>query len=183
MINSFWRDLDGYIGFQAGLKNIEGSSFEEVLAQYEEEVFRLAMVLTGSLVEAENILCEVFCAAYDEIMEVESACQWLYEKTMQVWFKTKAESRPVVEEKLSDDEKFTRNLEKAINSLPDDIKVIFVMKDIDGFSKDEISDLLDETKEEVTEKLHEARLSVYSEMQILLNTRKKELEVLAAGVH
>ena len=166
----------------------EGLRFEEIVSQYEAEVFRLGLVLTNNLPDAESVLCDVFCAAYDELPDGVCVRTWLYEKTLEIWFSRQHEAPKLEIEEEEEygsaeaSEEFSRKLEKAIGDLPYDHKVIFVLHDVDGFTKAEISALLLETETDIATKLRGARLMVCRAMQRKVQEKKVEIDFIAARI-
>jgi RNA polymerase sigma-70 factor, ECF subfamily len=57
-----------------------------------------------------------------------------------------------------------RVLERALDSLPDHYRVVLVLRDVEGFSNDEVSTLLGEPVSSVKSRLHRARMVLREEL-------------------
>ena len=57
-----------------------------------------------------------------------------------------------------------KKLEIAINSLPEDYKKIFILRDIDGLSNNEVSEIVGATIPAVKSRLHRARVMLKSNL-------------------
>jgi len=67
-------------------------------------------------------------------------------------------------DKLVDDKKLSKALEDALGKLPPQYRVVLLMRDVDGLSNEEISDVMGLSIPAVKSRLHRARLAVREEL-------------------
>jgi RNA polymerase sigma-70 factor (ECF subfamily) len=148
-------------------------------------VYNLALKLVGEPGEAENILQETFLKVFEKLdtFRAESSLQtWIYRIATNaalmairqrrgdlVEFDEEADFTPAAKYQrmlnslsrspldLLLDAEFKRALEKAMADLPDSWRIPFVLKDIEGFSLQDIADELNTTVPSVKAALHRGR--------------------------
>ena len=158
-------------------------AFEELIAKYESKVFNLAMRFTRNQEDAEEVVQDVFTTLYKKIhgFQGKSAfSSWLYRIVVNAAFMKLRKRRQqaavyiedmVQEQKLDHDSFFVSRsdsiamnrevremLANAINRLPEQYRNVFVLRDIDGLSNEEVSELLDLSIPAVKSRLHRSRL-------------------------
>lgn len=158
-------------------------AFEELISKYESKVFNLAMRFTRNQEDAEEVVQDVFTTLYKKIdgFQGKSAfSSWLYRIVVNAAFMKLRKRRQqsavyiediVQEQKLDHDSFFvcrsdsiatTREvreiLANAISRLPEQYRNVFVLRDIDGLSNEEVSELLDLSIPAVKSRLHRSRL-------------------------
>ena len=158
-------------------------AFEEIITRYESKVFNLAMRFTRNQEDAEEVVQDVFTTLYKKIdgFQGKSAfSSWLYRIVVNAAFMKLRKRRQntavyiedmVQEQKLDHDALFvsrsdsiTMNREvreimaNAINRLPEQYRNVFVLRDIDGLSNEEVSELLELSIPAVKSRLHRSRL-------------------------
>ena len=161
-------------------------AFEEIVARYEAKVFSMALRYTRKQEDAEEVLQDVFVTVFRKVGSFEGKSafsSWLHRIVVNAAFmklRKNKQSRSVPLEDLSPSlkqEYLERNLsffpksdsicaahelqdalEKAITKLPDEYRVVFVMRDVDGLSNNEVADQLKITIPAVKSRLHRARL-------------------------
>ncbi len=161
-------------------------SFEEIVSRYETKVHNLSMRLTRNTEDAEEVLQDVFVTVYRKIDGFEGKAKfssWLYRITVNAAFmklrKRKQnhsisldEVAPHVQNQIiaqkngfgaSSDSLLLNNeikgaLESAIGKLPEDYRAVFVLRDIDGLSNKEVSEILSLSIPAVKSRLHRSRL-------------------------
>lgn len=174
-------DLELISEFQAGKQ----SSFEELISRYSEKAYNLALRFTRNAEDAEEVLQDVFVTVYRKIDGFEgksSFSSWLYRVTVNAGLmkirKRKQDKSISLEDILpqiensfimrsndreSGDEVTYRHqmkdaLESAIASLPDDYRPVFILRDIDGLTSREVSQILGLSVPAVKSRLHRSRL-------------------------
>jgi RNA polymerase sigma-70 factor (ECF subfamily) len=160
-------------------------AFEELIGRYADKAFSMALRLTRSQEDAEEVLQDVFVTVARKIAEFEgksSFSSWLYRVTVNASLmkirKRKQDRSVLIEdvqpqvqeavilrsvERLSVEQEIGRNqvaaaLEDAIQRLPDEYRPVFVMRDVDGLSSTEVSRILNITIPAVKSRLHRSRL-------------------------
>lgn len=158
-------------------------AFEELISRYESKVFNLAMRFTRNQEDAEEVVQDVFTTLYKKIdgFQGKSAfSSWLYRIVVNAAFMKLRKRRQntavyiedlVQEQKIDHDsfyicrsDSITINREvremliNAINRLPEQYRNVFVLRDIDGLSNEEVSQILTLSIPAVKSRLHRSRL-------------------------
>ncbi len=167
------------------LKNNNLDAFEELLQRYTEKVYHLAMRISRHDEDAEEILQEVFLNVFDKISEFKGKSafsSWLYRITVNTAFmklrkrrkhaaveldETIAGSQECWVGKRSDtsdtnylsaQHELRSMLEEAIGELPLDYKTIFILRDVDGLSNQQVSEIMQLSVPAIKSRLHRSRL-------------------------
>ncbi|MGA1191361.1 MAG: RNA polymerase sigma factor [Bdellovibrionota bacterium] len=190
-------------------------AFEQLIEKYETKVFHLALRFTKNEEDAEEVLQDVFMTLHRklELFQGKSAfSSWLYRIVVNAAFMKLRKRRqqpallledlaPHTRQKALDGEsyqenhieKFTQNEElksvllSAVNRLPEQYRSVFVMRDVNGFSNQETSEVLGLSVPAIKSRLHRSRIMLRRKLirYYLEFTGKKEipkefLEELAA---
>ena len=173
----------------------DGSAYAELVGRHQRQLYRLALRMTGSEADAQEVLQEAFLNAYQKLPNFRGEAQfssWLYRiaansALMRLRRKRRAPDaltdQPLelqgprfsaegyldppprsdwsqrADEKMMDRELGTA-IDQAVNGLPDDYRTVFLLKDVDGLSNEEIADALELTVPAVKSRLHRARLAL-----------------------
>jgi len=169
-----------------GVLGGDRKAFETLVGRYQSKVYRLAMGLTHNAQDAEEILQEVFLKVYQNLAEFEGKSafsSWLYRIALNTTYmklrerrgtnlvslddvanqleeisldqEAKWSSRP--DEQLHTAEAFAI-IEKAVEKLPEEFKSVLILRDIEGFTNEEVGEILDLSVPAVKSRLHRARL-------------------------
>jgi len=173
----------------------DGEAFAVLVERHQRQLYRLAMRMTGSEADAQEVLQEAFLNAYQKLPLFRGEAQfssWLYRiaansALMRLRRKRRApdsvpdepielgaprfdqqggfETPPRSDWSQRADEKLeTRELgdaiEKAVAGLPEDYRTVFLLKDVDGLSNEEIAHSLELSVPAVKSRLHRARLAL-----------------------
>jgi RNA polymerase sigma-70 factor (ECF subfamily) len=161
-------------------------AFEELIRRYQSKAFNLAMRLTRNTEDAEEVLQDVFSTLYRKAAGFEGKSafsSWLYRITVNASFmllrKRKQQSVTYLEDitqqkhlhHLDNDpliqqrsdsityrHELRDRLSDAIDKLPEQYRAVFVLRDVDGLSNNEVSEILDLTIPAVKSRLHRSRL-------------------------
>lgn len=190
-------------------------AFEQLIEKYETKVFHLALRFTKNEEDAEEVLQDVFMTLHRklELFQGKSAfSSWLYRIVVNAAFMKLRKRRqqpallledlaPHTRQKALDGEsyqenhieKFTQNEElksvllSAVSRLPEQYRSVFVMRDVNGFSNQETSEVLGLSVPAIKSRLHRSRIMLRRKLirYYLEFTGKKEipkelLEELAA---
>jgi RNA polymerase sigma-70 factor (ECF subfamily) len=175
-----------------GVIGREESCFEELVERYGSKVLNLAMRITRSQEDAEEILQDVFITVFTKLGGFEHKAQfssWLYRVTMNSSFmKIRARNRRR-SVSLEDIEPNTRQnwvgnrtemfdidtmssrhelrdaIQAAVQQLPEDYRAIFVLRDIDGLSNEAVSHVLQLSVPAVKSRLHRSRLLMREQLR------------------
>lgn len=161
-------------------------AFEELVTRYEAKVFNLALRFTRNQEDAEEVLQDVFATIYKKIAGFQGKSafsSWLYRVIVNAAFmklrKRKQQQSmsledlsPMVRQHYLDQEsaflsrsdaismnrELREVLEAAINRLPGQYRAVFILRDIDGLSNQEVGEILDLSIPAVKSRLHRSRL-------------------------
>jgi RNA polymerase sigma-70 factor (ECF subfamily) len=173
---------------QAGDKQV----FAQVVDLYADRLYNLALKLTGHPQDAEDVLQEALISAFKHIDSFEGRSQigtWLYRVTYNTALMRHRKKRP---DTVSMDEPLRLDggdvvprqffdwcclperdlltsealdyMQEAIQRLPEPLKAVFVLRDIEGLSTAEAGDVLDLSESAVKSRLHRARLFLREEL-------------------
>ncbi len=168
------------------LKRGDKAAFAQVVELYADRLYNLALKLTGDPLEAEDVLQETFLSAYRNIGQFEGRSNvgtWLYRIAYNAAMMQRRKKQP---ETVSIDEPLTLDdgedvprqffdwcclpesdllssealeyMNRAIQMLPEALRSVFVLRDIEGLSTAEVADVLGLTIPAVKSRLHRARL-------------------------
>jgi RNA polymerase sigma-70 factor, ECF subfamily len=176
-------------------QNGDGSAFAELVSRHQRQLYRLALRMTGSEADAQEVLQEAFLNAYQKLPNFRGEAQfssWLYRiaansALMRLRRKRRAPDaladQPLelqgprfsaegyldppprsdwsqrADEKMMDRE-LGSAIDQAVASLPEDYRTVFLLKDVDGLSNEDIAAALELTVPAVKSRLHRARLSL-----------------------
>jgi RNA polymerase sigma-70 factor, ECF subfamily len=168
------------------------AAFSEILNRYSEKVHHLAMRITRNEEDSEEVLQDVFVTIYTKIDHFEGKSafsSWLYRITVNTAFMKLRKKRqapvvsledvgPQVEERwtghrselqdlnfLSTRHELRAELEHAVQRLPTEYRIIFIMRDVDGLSNQEVGDALGLSIPAVKSRLHRSRLLLKKRLQ------------------
>jgi RNA polymerase sigma-70 factor (ECF subfamily) len=177
----------------------DGAAFALLVGRHQRQLYRLALRMTGSEADAQEVLQEAFLNAYQKLPNFRGEAQfssWLYRiaansALMRLRRKRRApDSLPEQPLELTgpkfsadgnfdppprsdwsqraDDKLLSRELglaiDNAVKALPEDYRTVFLLKDVDGLSNEEIASALDLTVPAVKSRLHRARLALRSQL-------------------
>lgn len=162
------------------------SACAECIEQHSPAVYRLALRLTGDDAEAEDVVQETFLNAFRAIASFEgrsSLSTWLYRIAANAaLMRARRASPPTLSvddpTQLDEDKSLPRalfdwcclperdfetaetraELERAIRELPDKLRAVFVLRELEGLSTEAAAEALDVSAEVVKTRLHRARL-------------------------
>jgi RNA polymerase sigma-70 factor (ECF subfamily) len=161
-------------------------AFNELFIRYNQKAFHLALRFSKNEADAEEIIQEVFLNVFRKIKKFEGKSafsSWLYRITVNTAL-MKLRKKPKncvvmqIDEDVCNTEEFCFDvnssnnqtnyltirhelrgkLEVAIKNLPTEYKDIFILRDVDGLSNQEVGDILNISIPAVKSRLHRARL-------------------------
>ena len=168
------------------------AAFIELTSRYTQKVHNLAMRITRIEEDAEEILQDVFITVYNKIQSFEGKSafsSWLYRLTANTSFMKLRKRRQHAAISLDDlgagaseglansrsdscdinyltsRHELRKELEAAIEELPDEYKVIFILRDVDGLSNQEVGEVLDLSVPAVKSRLHRSRMMLRKRLQ------------------
>lgn len=163
----------------------EGRAFEELVRTFQHRVFSVAFRMLGSGTEAEEVAQEVFLRAYRGLAEFRREAKlstWLYTITSRLCLsRLEAGERRLVrhgDEALAnlrngqadplsalEQGELEAALHRAIAELPDDRRVVVILRDLEGLAYEEIAETLGLALGTVRSRLHRARLDLKEKLE------------------
>lgn len=167
------------------MANGDECAFIEIVERYSPKVHNLALRLTRNEEDTEEILQDVFVTIYRKIHSFEGKSafsSWLYRITVNTAFmklRKRRRSASVVieeydthlEEKLAGSGSFGADqqqtasqdelrvlLQHAVNRLPFEYRLIFILRDVDGLSNQAVSEMMNLSVPAIKSRLHRSRL-------------------------
>ncbi|MCB0336506.1 MAG: sigma-70 family RNA polymerase sigma factor, partial [Bdellovibrionales bacterium] len=168
-------------------------AFETLLSRHEAKVYNLAMRFTRDPEDAEEVMQDVFSTVYRKIAGFEGKSafsSWVYRITVNAAFMKlrKRKQKPTVfmedlsagiqqqylennhshenrADSLSRERELRTVLQDAVHKLPEQYRAVFILRDVDGMSNEEVSKVLNITLAAVKSRLHRARLMLRKKLQ------------------
>lgn len=190
-----------------GLRVGDQDCFAELLQRYTEKVHNLALRITRNQEDTEEILQDVFITVFRKIDKFEGKSafsSWLYRITVNTAFmklrkrKQQAaisfeEIAPAVRESWCGDtseqsdvgfisarHQLREHIEAAVRRLPEEYRMIFVLRDVDGLSNQEVGEILGLSVPAVKSRLHRSRLMLRKKLQRFFEDYQSE-DVISYG--
>ncbi len=163
------------------------SCFRELVARYEAKVYRLALKMVRDAQDAEDVLQETFISVYrhlDTFRGDSEFSTWVYRIATNASLMKLRSRKPTVsledDSADADDDAPPRDLadwsaapdemllnseiraemDAALTQLPEILRAVFVLRDIQGLSIEETARVLDISSANVKTRLHRARLAL-----------------------
>ncbi len=177
------KSLDELLVERAKRGDVE--AFEQLIGQHQRTVYNIAYRLTGNHEDASDVAQEAFIRAYSSLAEFRgdsSFATWLYRIVNNACLdelrKRKRQRVTYIDESVTMDDgemsrqiadtadgpeqalervEIQRAVQESINSLDDEYRVVLVMRDIQGYSYNEIADSLGINLGTVKSRLNRAR--------------------------
>jgi RNA polymerase sigma-70 factor, ECF subfamily len=163
-------------------KIIQGDKrlYEGIIRKYNQRLYRIARSFIKNEDEIEDVMQETYIKAYQHLKQFEGKSQfstWITrilinqanhslnkEKRVQSYIVTSSEdipdikpsSEPTPDQNLMNDE-MKKYLEQAIDELPETLRSVYIMREVEGLSVNETSEALSISVENVKTRLHRAK--------------------------
>ena len=185
-------------------------AFAEIVERYSGTVYNLALRLMNDRYEAEDVLQETFISAFRALDRFEGRSQlstWLYRIAYNASLMRLRKRRAPVEsldapretedgelmprqlvdwtslpDELLLSKEFRGTLNTALASLPESLRSVFVLRDIEGLSTAETAVVLGLTETNAKVRLHRARLALRERLTTYLAPSLTDVRQTAAGV-
>jgi RNA polymerase sigma-70 factor (ECF subfamily) len=157
---------------------LDAAAFEQVVAEYADRLYAVALRITGSEQDAEDVLQEAFLAAYRGLGQFRGdarAQTWLYRITVNAALQrvrtrpqeyldpsapaepprgdwSRLEADPAVAAELRD------RIDRALAQLPPDYRTAVVLRDVQGLSAAEAAEVLEIGEPALKSRLHRGRV-------------------------
>lgn len=169
----------------------DATAFARIVVRYQDRIYNLAFRMLGNEADAADAAQEAFVAAWEGLgrFRGESALYtWLYRVAMnktlglrrrrqarrevssnaeEVLMETAADCRETPPE-VADAHEREAIVQEAIDALPDDLRSVAVLRDIEGLEYEQIAEVLSIALGTVKSRLHRARLVLRGSLARLL---------------
>lgn len=171
----------------AGLRSGAEGAFEELVIAYQHRIFAVALRMLGNAAEAEEIAQEVFLRVHRSIAGFRGEARlstWLYGIASRLCLNRLAsgdrrlrrddadalDRAPAGGDAAAQMERSEMDsaLREAIAGLPEDRRLVVVLRDLEGLSYEEISHALGLELGTVRSRLHRARLDLKAKLERFL---------------
>jgi RNA polymerase sigma-70 factor (ECF subfamily) len=166
----------------------EATAFEELVTMYQHRVFGVALRMLGNAAEAQEAAQEAFLRAHRGLADFRGDAKlstWLYAITSRLCLNRLASGeRRLVRQgeetllRLSDDSRrpdavlerseLEAALHRAIAELPEERRIVVVLRDLEGLSYEQIAQVLDLELGTVRSRLHRARADLKDKLERFL---------------
>jgi len=169
------------------LRRGDPRAFEELVIAYQHRVFGVALRMLRNRSEAEEIAQEVFLRVHGAVEDFRGEAKlstWLYAITSRLCLnRLAAGERRVAREGQETLERLTADvdpaaqlergeleaaLQRAITELPEERRIVVVLRDLEGLPYEEIAEALDLPVNTVRSRLHRARLDLKAKLERFL---------------
>ncbi len=158
-------------GLVARTRSGDAEALAEMFRRYADQVYQVAVRLTKSAPDAEDVTQNVFVGLPEALNGYDGAGglgAWVRRVATRAALlhlrqdrrKAKWERRAMLDRSPTSDPdqvEARMTLEWALNRMPDDWRVVYVLKEIEGYSHDEIADMLGISVGASSVRLHRAR--------------------------
>ena len=175
--------------FLERLRSGDGRAFEELVATHQHLVFAVALRMLDNAAEAEEIAQEAFLRAHGSLAEFRGEAKlstWLYAIVSRLCLNRLASAdrrvaRPGDEMLLgvadggagpaanAERGELQAALRRAIADLPEERRVVVILRDLEGLAYDEIARALGLELGTVRSRLHRARMDLRDKMERFLS--------------
>jgi RNA polymerase sigma-70 factor (ECF subfamily) len=169
----------------ARLRAGDARAFEALVTTYQHRVFGVALRMLGSRAEAEDIAQETFLRAHGAIGEFRGEARlgtWLYAIASRLCLNRLASGQRRYERGDADAllrvpaaggdaaaalerTEMASALHDAIAALPEDRRIVVILRDLEGLAYEEIAEALDLPLNTVRTRLHRARLDLKAKLE------------------
>lgn len=159
-------------------------AFEQLVAEHGDRVYAIALRLTGSPADAEDVMQDALLKAFrawDSFRGEAKPSTWLYRITVNtVAERARGRQRAPATAEIADDElapdwsndvaeivvqrELWQQVEAAVGRLPLDLRTVLVLRDVEGQSTAETAEIAGITEAAVKARLHRARVIVRREL-------------------
>ncbi len=173
------------------LKNGDAKAMEEIVRRYSNKVYNLAYHLTRDNSAAEEIMQDVFLTVIAKINTLTNDAffsTWLYRVTTNASYGFLRKEKKFTEQTVSEEEvdqepaidyvydwstlpddillseESRKILQDSIDALPEAMRTVVIMKDVEGFSNEEIAQTMGLSVPAVKSRLHRGRLVLRNEL-------------------
>jgi RNA polymerase sigma factor (sigma-70 family) len=165
------------MGDQATTEQAGVPTWDEIVEQHSDRVYRLAYRLTGNTHDAEDLTQEVFVRVFRSLGSYTPGTfeGWLHRITTNLFLDQARRKQRIRFDALSDeradrlrssqpapdlayaDQRFDDDVERALQALPPDFRAAVVLCDVEGLTYEEIAEILEAKLGTVRSRIHRGR--------------------------
>ena len=157
-------------------KNGDGSVFGELVRKYQDKIYNLCRYMLQDMHDAEDAAQDTFIKAYRNLGAFKpdaSFYTWLYRIAVNACLDYKKKARPeqiddeyaldrlastdASPERLYQSKEITRSIQSALAKLPEQLRAVIVLKEIEELSYEEIAEVLHTSLGTVKSRISRAR--------------------------
>lgn len=172
------------------LRRRDPTAFEQLVETYSPRIYNLALKMLGNPDLAEDILQETFINAYKAIDRFEGRAHvstWLYRIAHNAVLMRLRKEKSAPHVQSLDDEvdldalpargrwkdtperrllqaELIQKMDEALANLSETLRVVFVLRDVEGLSTAQTAEVLDLSEAAVKSRLHRARLALRAQL-------------------
>lgn len=185
----------------AAFKNGSMDAMEKIVEKYEKGIFNFGLKMCGHLQDAEDITQETFLSAFrylEDFREETKLRNWLFKIAARACIRKRRKKKCEPDYELSLDAFMTPEgpakyeipdwtedpsgnllraelkeiIERAVRSLPPKYRLVFNLRDVEGFSTEETAQILEISTQSVKTRLHRARIFLREKISCYAKERK-----------
>lgn len=167
--------------------------FERLVEEFADRIYGVALRITGSASDAEDVVQDTFLAAFrhwGSFRGEAAPSTWLYRIAVNEALQRVRRRRPVtyLEEtgldasqvadwteeihRRAELSELREQLEEGIARLPEDYRVVLVLRDVEGLATVEVAEVLELSEAAVKSRLHRARLLLRQHLATYLRAQQ-----------
>ncbi len=173
----------------ADVQGGDQAAYRFLVERYYRKIYNLALRLVRNSEDAEDVLQETFVSAYKALPNFKGQSAfgtWIYRIATNFGLMKLRGKKPVfvsldeprdndmpnieltdfsanpLEEVL--DTELREKMEQAVSALPDDMRTVFLLRDVEGMSNAEVAEILDLSVPAVKSRLHRTRLQLREQL-------------------
>lgn len=178
---------DDNIDLIAAARAGDRTAIDELLARYQPAIYRFGLRMCGDEESAREVLQETMLAAFRHLPSFRADAKlstWLYQIARSFCIKERRGERAMttLDEQLADPSmapdrqahahQIGEALAQAIASLPDDQREVLVLRDVEGLSAGEASEIVGIEVRALKSRLHRARMALRAHLVGVLDARQ-----------
>lgn len=182
------------------LQSGDRDEFTRMVTKYSDAIYRIGLKMTGQADDAEDVLQETFIKAFKSLKSFQGKSQlstWLYRialnEALMLLRKRKPESPIFTADEETDSviglpvenivdwcclpeetlltQETRQKLDDGIKNLPENLRTVFILRDLEDLSTAETAQTLNLTENNVKTRLLRARLKIREELSIYFRER------------
>lgn len=185
----------GELELQLARRAQEGDrqAFDWLMQRHLKSIYNLVVRMLGDREAAEDLVQDTFLSAFRSLANFRRECRiatWLHRIAVNKVLNHRARRRLKVVEldgekqqvpdqhsspaRSLEEAELQKLLQRCVRELPENLRVVFVLRELEGKNYDEIAEILETTPENVRVRLHRAKKELLKRLRPYLNEGGKE---------